>query len=865
MKSTVKGKILLIPGLLILLVSLALVGGVSVFASHTHGIQVVQATGTGTPSTASVSWVTNNAASTVNKLRVRLDDTEKSGATTTVPVTNTTFTGAGSSIAAFELTRRVGELTNGSATTTNSIKFIGEVEIVSSATTGKIFASHGDTVKTTYKASNHVIGTAASVKVDGSGPTVGSLTPATATSQKSDDVNFVFDVVDADSGIGTTGTGATLRPADSSIKFIITTSGGTQTVTGGFLKYTAITNGWRVTAETVDIGEGSVTWRVEATDVAGNKTRTDRDTTTSCNAYSPGSTCEEFALTIDKTAPALSTAETGKAYDSTNKKVIVARNSIMTKFVKTGTANDDFLSGGSIQASDFLVEGATITGIVFPNLKAADTGDATEMRNIVFLTLAADLAPTAKPKVRVVSGIQDLAGNEQSSGEVTAADKIAPAFTVTITGDAAARPVASGASTSKAITIRVVADEELTIDGIKLLISQPSPSTTSPFAWVAASGDIVEVTATKVTGSARTYEAKRVIGDNPGSGSRLLNVYVKGTGLSGQNLGTSGSGGANGAAVDLTKAHLVEYDSALPAPSLALTPAVTGTTDKTESKRPFLKIDFSGEATEFSLKGSASSSITVAKTVVDLDSHNAVTLTKVTLDGVDVLASVGSVSANTFLVTPAADLALGDHKLIVNATDAVSNKLAADKTFTFTVVARAAHKISLLPGYNQISFPGDLENDEINTALAGNTSISLVLAYDPADSDGPWLVATRNATTGRLEGTLKRIRGHLGYWVKTSTFDPVSAVLKERLFSALPPSIAVVAGFNLVPVADLQLSACGTTVAAATYFASVTWTVAYHYNPTVNTWSKITSAVGGDLKTCESWWLFATKAGNLVP
>jgi hypothetical protein len=398
---------------------------------------------------------------------------------------------------------------------------------------------------------------------------------------------------------------------------------------------------------------------------------------------------------------------------------------------------------------------------------------------------------------------------------------------------------------------------------VDIVITTLTSTALTPFVKVEARA---QVPAPKVSGLARTYELVRKIGDSPGSGSRLLNVLVKGTDLSGGNVGTAGVGDAVNSAVDLTKATLFEFDNALADPTLSLTPAVTGKPTETAAKRPFLKLDFSSEASEYGLVGTSPTSVTVGTTKIDLDGHNAVTLTKVELDTVDVLASVGTVTSNTFLVTPSADLALGEHKLVVNATDTVGNKLSADKTFTFTVVARAAHKISLVPGWNLVSFPGDPETAAIDTVLAGNPAITTVLSYAPGDPDGPWLVATRTVS-GVLSGTIKNISSQRAYWIKTTTFDPVSTVLKERAFSQLPPTIGISAGWNLVPVGDIQLQAVGTEIVASTYFASITWTVAYHFNTANNTWSKIVNVSGmtDKVKVGEGWWVFASKAGELVP
>ena len=68
------------------------------------------------------------------------------------------------------------------------------------------------------------------------------------------------------------------------------------------------------------------------------------------------------------------------------------------------------------------------------------------------------------------------------------------------------------------------------------------------------------------------------------------------------------------------------------------------------------------------------------------DSSNGVTLTKAELDGVDVLDTSVSQSANSFRLS-ISDISLGDHTLKYNAEDALGNTNATDRVLRFTVQA----------------------------------------------------------------------------------------------------------------------------------------------------------------------------------
>jgi len=719
------------------------------------------------------------------------------------------------------------------------------------------------------------------LNVDAKAATIGNIT-ATGSITRSNTIELTGEVTDAASGIAndagntdsdgvTTGepkTNATGHTVDIQINVDGTDRSNLAT-------WTTITDGFRFSL-LLFLSEGEHTYQVVAKDRTANASTSDSDAATAGN--------QTHKVTVDSTAAVMARATTGKAWDAVNKKLAANRSSVMLEFTKGGLdadveANAYFLDSTALAVADFLVEGATITGVVFPAVKKADT-DASfnkDTRNRVFLTLESDLLPNAKPKVSVVGTISDVAGNITPIQEKNALDGIAPKLTVTITGEVDTRPVVS-AATGKKVTVRVVSDEALAA-APTVNFSTLTDIVASPYAEVAATN---AVTATAVTGLTNTWDATRAIGDAPTSGTPgLISVRASGADSS-SNTGTAGQGAAVGDDINLagtTPALVFEFDNEFndgvvdTSTIFNLNPASAVATE-TESTNPFIRIDFDGEGAEYKIGGS--DSITVGTTKVEIDSHNSVTLTKVTLDGVDVIGDVGSVDTNSFQVATSG-LALGKHTLLVNAKDDVANKLAADLKFEFTVVVRKEHSLSLVPGWNLVSFPGDPVDTAINTVVSPNTAISTILTYDPADANGPWLVATR--VSGSMEGTLTTLDSNHAYWVSTDTFDPIKTTLAERAFSTLPPSIPLVAGWNLVPVGDLLLQTVGTELDADVYFASSTWSVAYHFDASKNRWDKIVASLACDLDEAtvrssadpgcveigEGWWLFTTKSGFLVP
>jgi hypothetical protein len=268
-----------------------------------------------------------------------------------------------------------------------------------------------------------------------------------------------------------------------------------------------------------------------------------------------------------------------------------------------------------------------------------------------------------------------------------------------------------------------------------------------------------------------------------------------------------------------------------------------------------------------------------------VDSHNSVTLTSITLDGVDVSAQVGTIDSDSFVVS-AGGLSQGSHTLTFTAVDTVGNTLLTTaQSYTFEVVARRAYSVPLSPGWNLVSLPGDPVDPSIDSVLPPSHPATQVLTFDPSDPNGPWLVATR-AADGTWTGTLSSMVAGHAYWINTGAFTPMTSLIPERDPAAVLPTVSVVAGWNLVPIIDLQqtvaptqanLATRGGALAAlvpltanpgfnaATYFASIAWSVAYGFDTQANQWRKITAIAGDFIGQGKGYWVWATRDGTLVP
>jgi hypothetical protein len=345
----------------------------------------------------------------------------------------------------------------------------------------------------------------------------------------------------------------------------------------------------------------------------------------------------------------------------------------------------------------------------------------------------------------------------------------------------------------------------------------------------------------------------------------LRTVYVAGSDTAG-NTGTAGQGSASAEAITLTLATLFEIDNAIPAATVTLTPSTSAT--NTQSSGPFIRIDFP-EGVEYQIGGVDSISQGTPAVSTEVDSHNSVTLTALSLDGVSILGSQGTIDSNSFIYK-ATGLAVGPHILLWSATDEAGNALTGSSTtdFDFTVSVRPAYSVPLSPGWNLISLPGDPTDTAIDSVLPSSHPATSVLTYDPNAVNGPWLVASR-AEDGSWTGTLSTIDSSHAYWVNTDAFTALSTLIPEREPAAVLPTIPVKAGWNLLPVVDLSLSAAGggpggVVTTAAAYLTSVTWNVAYSFNTQASEWTKLTP-ITGNVVNGAGYWTWVTKDGILVP
>ena len=684
---------------------------------------------------------------------------------------------------------------------------------------------------------------------------------------------------------------------------------------------------------------------IVATDAAGNSKTLGART---------GGGSTDLDVYIDSAAPAASSVTGAKAWSSADKKDVDDNSSIKVVF-------DESIDIDSVTASDFSISG---TGVTSSEIVSITSGGGTSAApaaagTAVYLDLAADLGPNAKPKVKLVSTITDLAGNElkptssqmTNNGGITlgtAADGVKPTLSGMTIGDnlldskettkisltsnenlTKTNETLANGCTCGSVTGGIDNDADLDAGGAggdtsKLSVTLSTPTTGSaniketaaPFSDPTGTpsagiygivmvgkdaggnkgiGGIVKVTDEDISkyftvaGKIGTTEADAAWNNN---GEELTFKAAKGPladhdgdgELSDSIIGMSVGGTAKLSTelddmhvehIDLGEAESItlKLDSAANFGAIAV-----GSTVKISyyyvADDNIVEVDKDAPTATFSpADGSSTTDTTPSISVTwdddeyGWDSFTTVTLTKAEMkdpDGVttDISAQMTSTDNKAFYFKPTEALALGEYKMTFKAKDATDNE-SSDKSFKFTVKARSKTSITMSPGWNLISLPGEPADNAINTVIT-NSQITTVLTYDPS-TPGGWLTAVRDGDS--LVGTLETIDASHAYWVLTNNSDAIKVDIPGYTggVAAVPPAIDIVVGWNLIPAVSLSGA---TSWDIDLYLAGLTWVKAKSWNAATEAWielDSITDNGGASMTSGKGYWLYATKAGTLVP
>ena len=706
--------------------------------------------------------------------------------------------------------------------------------IVSRTTTGgaQIQAVPGQEVTVRYDDDNPSGGRTARVRVEGTEPIISLVSPAHRSFGTNLTPRLTVDVTDADSGV-----------KKDTISFNV--AGGPTASPVGF---TDIANGFRAVVTLSNVPNNATTrisWYVAVEDNAGNVGRSDADRTKANS--------QDYELIVDRQAPDFSgngaRAFAGQWWDaSITGKDKTQTNANKSKNTSVAVAFNEILPGVSES-----IDGATVAPTDF-ELDSFRSSDGTTSNNVaptaaqvfpgapntIFLTVP-PMAGDAKPNVVLISGVSDTAGNAvvpSNTTLITATDRQAPVITL----------VSPASQLAKA--------------SAKVVFSSNETLGATPTVYVNATGTDAQGVPTggrtSIVTLVATNQWETTISSAGVNAVQILARDGNNDTLVGELIST--------AKFPTAKGIVVYVDDALPSPAVTSVDPLNNA--RAEVSEPFfIAIDFSNEGKEYGLD--ASGNPTIASVATDLDVNGKVTLTKLMLDGEDVLNQTTTTNMSTYTLA-VSGISIGNHTLVLNAEDEAGNKLANDLTTKFQVIARSAYKLNLRAGWNLASLPGDPVDGSLDSVFS-SPRVNRVLTYDPNDPNGPWLVATRDADgIWSAASTITNIDSKHAYWINSSGGETISTLLALVAVGtgATPPTVSVSPGWNLVPVIDLRQRAQNTAIDAAAYLTSVSWKVAYTYDPsnvTLGPWVRLLPGGSTDVKVGGGYWVWVTGAGTLVP
>ena len=571
-------------------------------------------------------------------------------------------------------------------------------------------------------------------------------------------------------------------------------------------------------------------------------------------------------ITVDSTAPTLSATVTGDSWNAT--KAAGSRLRQTTSSTANGSNSSirvtftdaSGMDSATIVPSAFSVADNTVTSVLLVDV-VGENAATVEQRipNDVFLTLGTALVSSAKPKVTIASSITDKAGNAFAGTTATSVDEIGPALTVTL----------DETLSKKQVKATIVSDE--------LLISAPTVAT--KVMSVLATGALQAVGGALTNGGSApgavaqsgtlTYtQTTKIASLGAAAAGAEFNVYV----TANDTGANSGNQGRKGHETNATSSTAITYeldqwlnkgtpprvDVGATMTDAATAAGGTQSTPSVEQIDPLIvTIDFNKGCTAANACAGAGEPAEYIG-----DSHKTVSLTSASLkvtfaDGTtetttyDVAVDVTTPDSKRFTL-PIQAPKVGVYALTIKAVDAAGNDnlkaptalTAQGLVYNFEVKAASPVKLSLSPGWNLISLPFQPSNPAINSVIPTTHPIDLVMAYDNATQ--VWLVSRRGDDL-LFSGDVSVMTSTTAYFVRTTNFEELSLLQPPLATNAAapppPPAIAVVEGWNLVPVVSLA-KPLPTEILSDTYFGTlgVNWLKAMTYNPLTRVWNSVTRA-----------------------
>ena len=682
--------------------------------------------------------------------------------------------------------------------------------------------SDGDRLEVRYEDPSRGEGTQrATAEVDLTPPTIGNVDPANNSFTTDDDFDAAFTVTDTGSGVFEDAEELDIGSSKYVDARLETRAGGAtfgddtnldpeedDDVTDGFLYEVTIDVGDEASAAEDDDLNLDIQLTITAFDKAGNMaTRT-------------------VIITVDTIEPELLAAFTGWGIvnkstvdrkdvgDELGAYVIMENERDWIALVFNGA-----IAGDSIRASDIAIAGTDVTDVVWLNgaggnvlsigqlgeskmatdadfdaktptgNRADDVITSTEPgglglannalgqnpNHILFLQLSADLDTDARPSIQIDGeDLSDLAGNENGDDHTLARanDGLAPVFSVSVDKKLSNDTLDISISTTEELDRRPSASLELGTDEIPLDVDDETPSTWS------VSENRISLGLTR----------------RDGSQDGVWNIAIQGTDEAG-----------NTSSASVAKWEFDSQANDGKNPERGGAEAAAAKLEVETADVIFLSLTFKHEVDEYDDQ-------TGATDARGKDSANATVITSVMIE---TLAADGAVVADSarevasgliqssdgkrFVIAlgkDAEDVAIapiGSYQLDIEYSDTAGN--TGEYDFKFAVIAQVAEEIVVSPGWSLISIPGRPQSVNIDDVLTGS---KITDVWSLNNETNLWEFAQLDKVTGTFMGNLTQIVDGRSYFVRSTTFDPISVLVQRFNPQRTPPQYAVSAGWNSV-------------------------------------------------------------------
>ena len=415
-------------------------------------------------------------------------------------------------------------------------------------------------------------------------------------------------------------------------------------------------------------------------------------------------------------------------------------------------------------------------------------GTNQDARHILFVKLDEAMETTDRPGIEIdANDLVDLAGNKTRSDHTIsrATDKLAPAISVSL----------ANTLSNSALDVDITSSEEMR---------------RAPTATINVAGTDRRLTVRESSSTSWTISTTRKdIGASAGG------VYT---------ISVMGEDDDGNSANKTAKWELDIKANNGKDPTRGGTTASPKTTEKIETNDViFLNVSFGDEGhDQVEYTGDTKKKISISS--LSLEALSADSISSSTNEIVDspTVDSTTDLDASTAQsrdgikhVVALSDLALGNYRLQIGYADEAGNTDTFG--YVFTITAPAPEKIEVVPGWSLISIPGTPQDKSIAGVLEGS---SVTDVWSLNNETKVWEFA-RMDEEGEWTGTLSQITDGRGYFVRSTTFDPISVLTERFSPQRTPPQYTVTTGWNTIGytpggeetmvAVDAYLSSLGTT------------------------------------------------------